>query len=430
MNDDRIGRLLADLWHDLQEPTVLWQVGTLGLCLLLAWGLARQLRWRAPDQSMDAVKLGAAALRRILFPSLAVLMLVAGRALLANWHNTNLLSVAIPLLGALAGVRLATYLLRLAFGPLERFERLIAGFIWIVLALHLTGLRPEITRWMKSVEFSAGAQHFSLWSLLGGIVWVALALLLALWAGKALEARLMRAEGLHSSLRVVFARLGKALFVMVAVMVVLPIIGVDLTVLSVFGGALGVGLGLGMQKIASNYVSGFIVLLDRSIRMGDLITADGQHGEVMRITSRYVVVRSLTGVEAIIPNDILVTTTVLNHSYTDRKVRLAVKVQVGYGTDVAEALALLAGIARRQERVLREPEPGAHVSALADNGVELELGFWIDDPERGSLKVRSDISLAVLSEFRARGIEIPFPQREVRVLQGNSAQSPEKDAKS
>jgi len=175
-----------------------------------------------------------------------------------------------------------------------------------------------------------------------------------------------------------------------------------------------------LQKIASNYVSGFIILLDRSIRLGDLITVDGQHGEVGRITTRYVVVRSLTGIEAIVPNDILVTTTVLNHSYSDRKVRLAVRVQVSYGTDVPAALALLREIALRQARVLREPEPGAHVSVLADSGVELELGFWIEDPERGSLNVRSDIQLAVLAEFRLRGIEIPVPQREVRVLQGAS----------
>src|SRR5882672_5577619 len=165
----------------------------------------------------------------------------------------------------------------------------------------------------------------------------------------------MRAAGLHSSLRVVFARLGKAVLLVVAVLVVLPLIGVDLTVLSVFGGALGVGLGLGLQKIASNYLSGFIILLDRSIRLGDMITADNQYGEVTKITTRYVVVRSLAGVEAIIPNDTLVTTTVLNHSYSDRSVRLVVRVQVAYGTDMAGVLGLLLEVARRHPRVLQEP---------------------------------------------------------------------------
>jgi small-conductance mechanosensitive channel len=233
----------------------------------------------------------------------------------------------------------------------------------------------------------------------------------------------MRAEGLHSSLRVVFARLGKAVLLVAAVLVVLPLMGVDLTVLSVFGGALGVGLGLGLQKIASNYLSGFIILLDRSVRLGDMVTVDGQHGEVTRITTRYVVVRALTGVEAIIPNDTLVTTTVLNHSYTDKRVRLAVRVQAGYRTEIPAALALLAEIARAHPRVLADPAPAAQVVQLADSGVDLELGFWIEDPERGSQNVRSDLNVAILEAFRSRGIEIPYPQREVRLLGGGVGQN-------
>jgi small-conductance mechanosensitive channel len=290
-------------------------------------------------------------------------------------------------------------------------------------ALHLTGLLPEIVRWLSEVELSAGAHKLSLMALLSGAFWVLITIMLALWAGAALEERLMRADGLHMSLRVVLARVGRTLLIIVAVLVALPLMGVDLTVLSVFGGALGVGLGLGLQKIASNYLSGFIILLDRSIRLGDMITADGHHGQVTRITTRYVVVRSPTGVEAIIPNDTLVTTTVLNHSYTDKNVRLAVRVQVAYGTDVAEALRLLAEIAGRHPRVLRDPAPAAHVYALADSGVDIEVGFWISDLDGGSLNVRSDVSMAILQEFSARRIEIPFPRRDIRVLQGTSGEA-------
>jgi small-conductance mechanosensitive channel len=173
---------------------------------------------------------------------------------------------------------------------------------------------------------------------------------------------------------------------------------------------------LGLQKIASNYLSGFIILLDRSIRLGDMITVDGHYGEVTRITTRYMVVRTLTGVEAIIPNDTLVTSTVLNHSYTDKRVRLAVRVQVGYRTDVPALLALMINLAQEHPRVLREPEPTAHVVNLAESGIDVELGFWIEDPERGSQNVRSDVSVEILREFQARGIEIPYPQREVRLL--------------
>jgi small-conductance mechanosensitive channel len=419
MTENQIGRLLADLWSDLQAPAILWQAGMLALCLLAAWWCGRLLQWRVPEHSAEALKRGAAAFRRVVFPLLAMLLLLAGRAALGHWHSTNLLTVAIPLFGALAGIRFAVYLLRLAFSHaawLDVFERSIATLIWAALALHLTGLLPEIVAWLSDVRLTVGKHSLSLWTLLNAAFWVALTLLLALWAGAALEARLMRAEGLHSSLRVVFARLGRAVLLVAAVLVVLPLMGVDLTVLSVFGGALGVGLGLGLQKIASNYLSGFIILLDRSIRLGDMITADGHYGEVTRITTRYMVVRSLTGVEAIIPNDTLVTTTVLNHTYTDRRARLAVRVQVAYRTDMAAALKLMFDLAQGHPRVLRDPEPTAHVVGMADSGVELELGFWIEDPEQGSQNVRSDISVALLAAFQARGIEIPYPHREVRLV--------------
>jgi len=423
MRENQIGRMLRELWSEIQDPTILWQAAVLALCMLAAWWLARLLQWRAPEESAEALKRGAAAFRRIAYPLLAMLLLFGGRAALGDWHKTRLLSVAIALFGALAGIRFAVYLLRLGFsrgGWLDASERTIATLVWAALALHLTGLLPEIVGWLEDAQIAFGKQKLSLWVLLSAAFWMAVTVLLALWAGSALEARLMHAQRLDSSLRAVFARLGKAVLLIAAVLVVLPLLGVDLTVLSVFGGALGVGLGLGLQKIASNYVSGFILLLDRSIRLGDVITADQQQGVVTRITTRYVVVRSLTGVEAIIPNDTLVTTTVINHSYTDRKVRLAVKLQVAYGTQVALVQELLVEIARRQTRVLREPEPTAHVTNLADSGIELELGFWIEDPEEGSQNVRSDISVQILDEFHSRGIEIPFPRREVRLLQGTT----------
>jgi small-conductance mechanosensitive channel len=335
-----------------------------------------------------------------------------------------LLSVAIPLFGALAGIRFAAYVLRVVFarvGWAENCVRSIATLVWLAIALHLTGLLPGIVGWLSDVQFKAGTHSLSLWTLLTAGFWLIATLLGALWAGSALEARLMNAQTLDSSLRVVFARLGKTVLLVAAVLVVLPLLGVDLTVLSVFGGALGVGLGLGLQKIASNYVSGFILLLDRSIRLNDVITADHQHGVVTRITTRYIVVRSLNGVEAIIPNDILVTATVLNHSYTDKRVAVALKLLVGYRTEVEQALKLLVEIASRHPRVIKDPAPGAHVNNLGESGIELEVGFWIADPEKGTTNVRSDISVEILKEFRARQIEIPVPQREVRLLQGEGA---------
>jgi small-conductance mechanosensitive channel len=270
--------------------------------------------------------------------------------------------------------------------------------------------------YLDNTTLPLGRHQVSIAVILQAAVSVAVLLMLALWAGAVLEERLMRVEGLHSSLRVVLARMARAVLILVSLLVSLSMVGIDLTVLSVFGGALGVGLGLGLQKIASNYLSGFIILLDRSIRLGDMITADGHYGEVTRITTRYAVVRSLNGVEAIIPNDVLVTTTVLNHSYSDKRVRLALRVQVGYRTDMAMVLKLMVDLAQKHPRVLHDPEPTAQVFQLADSGVDVELGFWIEDPERGSQNVRSDLSVQLLAEFGVRGIEIPYPQREVRLV--------------
>ena len=424
MADNEIGRLLTDLWLDAQKPAILWQVGAVALCLLIGnWG-AKLLERRAPEGSSETVKLGAAAFQRVAFPLLSMFLLIAARAVLAPWHSTNLLSVTIPLVGAAAGVRFAVYVVHVAFkqaGWVATFERTIVAVVWIAVALHVTGLLPGIVQWLSGVEFSAGTQKIQLWTLLTAAFWLVVALLVALWAGSALEARLMGAPTLDTSLRVVFARLGKSVLLVIAVLIVLPLLGIDLTVLSVFGGALGVGLGLGLQKIASNYVSGFIILLDRSIRLNDVITADHQHGAVTRIKTRYVVVRSLNGVEAIIPNDILVTTTVVNHSYTDKRVRIALKVQVAYDTQIEQVMQLLSDLALQQPRVLRDPAPSVHVTNLADNGVELELGIWLPDQDQGTSDMRSNINIAILNEFRARGIEIPFPKRDVRLLERPAA---------
>jgi small-conductance mechanosensitive channel len=242
-------------------------------------------------------------------------------------------------------------------------------------------------------------------------------LLVALWLGGLLEARLMSAQGIDGNLRLVFSRLLRALLILVAVLIGLPLVGIDLTTLSVFGGALGVGVGLGLQRIAANYVSGFIILLDRSIRIGNLIDVAGMRGIVSHITTRYTLLRGMTGVEMIVPNEMLVSSVITNETFSDPKVRIATQVQVAYGGDLEHAMAILVEAARAQPRVLADPPPKAFLSAFADSGINLELGFWIADPEEGSLQIKSDIHLAIWKAFRDAGIEIPFPQREVRLLQ-------------
>jgi len=411
--------LLLAVWQDLQRPGVGWQVAVLAACVLLAWVLSRGVLRRAPGTAPGKWQFGAEGLKRILFPLFVLVLVVVARAGLRQYMHVSLLDLAVPLAGAAALVRILVYTLRYVFAPsglLAAFERGIALVVWGGFALYLAGVLPVIVEGLDAIEFQVGRQRISIWLVLQALFWATLTVLAALWLASAVEARLMGAATLHPNLRVVFSRLVKALLIVLAVVIALPIVGIDLTVLSVFGGALGVGIGLGLQRIASNYVSGFILLLERSIRIGDMITADQFYGEVKDITTRYVVVRALDGREAIIPNELLITTKVLNHSYTDNKVRHALEVQVGYGADVARALRLMEAIAAEQPRVLGDPAPLAFLTGFAESGVALELGFWIADPDQGTLGVKSAIGLELLRRFRVEGIEIPFPQREVRIL--------------
>ena len=417
---DPFNGLLFDLWVDLREPGILWQVAVLAVCIGAAWALARASRLDRIETS-GVWKLGVGGLRRIMFPLLAVALVMMARPILAQWHHVNLLRLAVPLLASLALIRVVVYLLRHAFPPggtVAVFERLIALAVWGVVALHIVGVLPDVIEFLDGEGIVIGRQRVSLWLMLQALFWALATLLVALWAGSATEARLMRAETLHSSLRVVLSRLAKSLLVLVALLIVLPLAGIDVTVLSVFGGALGVGLGFGLQKIASNYVSGFIILLDRSMQLGDIITADNFHGTLTQITTRYVVVRSPDGREAMIPNETLITQTVINHTHTDTKVRLATQVQIDYGADVEQAMRILADVARQHPRVLADPPPVALLSKFADSGIDLELGFWIGDPENGSANVRSDLNIGVCRAFGAAGIRIAYTRMIVAVERG------------
>ena len=421
-----LNHVLLDLWRDLQQPDILWQAGALLLCLALAWQVNHLIRLPHVQQS-GAWKLGVDGLKRILFPVLALLLVMIARPILAHWHHVNLLHVAVPLLGSMALVRVLFYALGQVLTPgsvLAGFERFIAALVWGVVALHIIGVLPAVMAFLDEAGFSVGKQKVSVLLVLQAAFWVMLTLLAALWAASAVEARLMRADTLHSSLKVVFARLSRALLVLLAVLIVLPVVGIDLTVLSIFGGALGVGLGFGLQKIASNYVSGFIILLDRSTRIGDYITVDNFYGRVKDITTRYVVLRGGDGREAIVPNEQLITAVVISNTHSDRRLKLTIQIRVGYGVDVERALVILCDVAKAHERVLTEPDPTALLLDFADSGINLELGFWIDDPESGKNNVRSEISRELLLAFRREKIEIPFPRRDIRIIPPSGEMSP------
>ena len=424
-----IHNLLFDLLADLRNVNVVWQVGVLAVSLAVAWWVARLVHVRLmsiPSAEPSAtLKIGVGGLNRVIFPFSALVCVILGRFVLHRFqHEINVLNLAVPLLFSLMLVRVAVYVLRRAFradGPLRYWERAIAWTIWVGVALHITGLLPDVVEVLDNFGFHIGKQRISVLTILQGMLSVAITVVIALWAGRTIEARLLDARGMDLNFRIVLSKLVKTLLVIIAVLIALPAVGIDVTVLSVFGGAVGVGLGLGLQKIAANYVSGFVILLDRSISPGALVTIDGRYGEVTKLTARYVVVKGGDGTEAIIPNETVITSVVVNHSYSDRSVRVDVPIQVSYTSDVDRALEVMLEAARGHARVLRNPAPAALLKGFSDSGIDLELYVWVADPEAGTGNLRSDVYRTIWKGFNANDIAIPFPQREVRILRSRPA---------
>ncbi len=435
MKDSPLEELMQAFAEGLARPQHFWTLVVIVIAVVGGWLVAGLVRrhvearlaaaTRRQGAAVDALRFSIDGFRRLAFPVTALLLLAAGELALRvagvlQWAaDARLLRLALTLLVAMALIRLLVYVLRRVFSDLSFIavsERVIATGIWLVVALHVTGALGDVVEWLDATRIPIGASQVSLWVVAMGALSVLVTLLAALWIGSALEARLMGAQQLEPNLRVVASRALKALLLLVAVLLGLSMVGIDLTVLSVFGGALGVGLGLGLQRIASNYVSGFIILLDKSLRIGDLITVDKFSGTVTQINTRYTVIRALDGTEAIVPNEKLVAEPVINQSYSDRKVLLRCNVQVSYATDVDRALALLQQAARVSPRVLDDPAPGAALVDFGSDGLNLALTFWIGDPENGRLNVTSEVNREILRLFRENGIDIPFPQRDVRVI--------------
>ena len=415
-------QLFRDLFDDLRDPNFVWQVLALAACVGAAWLFARW--WIGRHHQEGAGRLQDAS-ARLAFPLTAVALVGIAKLVLQKFIHVNLLRLALPLLGSMALVRAVVFVLRQAFPKatwLTTWERIIATFIWGWLALYITDLAPHVIDALEGVVFPLGAQRLNLWMILQGIVTVFLTVVVALWVAGLIEARLMRMQDVDSSLRIVGVRVAKALLTVAALVTGLSMAGIDMTAFSVFTGALGVGLGLGMQRIASNYVSGFIILLDRSIHLGDIVQVGTDGGQVSKITTRYTVLKNPGGVEFIVPNEMLISNVVQNQSYTDTRVRLATTVGVAYGTDLDLAMRLMAEAASGQPRVLADPAPKVLLTLFGDSSIQLELGFWIADPEEGKGGVTSDVNRAVWRAFRDNGIEIPFPQRELRMLNEKTAE--------
>ncbi|MDH4133937.1 MAG: mechanosensitive ion channel [Gammaproteobacteria bacterium] len=362
-----------------------------------------------------AVRTGFYALVPILWwlSLLAVVGLLRRRAL-----PTDILHFAIYLVGALALIRAGVFVLRHSFSPgsrLKAWEWALTVTIWLLVTLHILGLLPLTIEILDEHAVTLGSARISLYTATSFVLSLALLSLAGLWATNGIQALLRRSEAFDEGLKIVLGKITRFAFLTLAVAVAMITAGIDLTAFAVFGGALGVGVGLGLQRIVSNFVSGIVLALEKSIHPGDIINVGTSFGVVQGLHARHVAVRDQDGKDILIPNETLFSTEIVNWSYGDRNVRLRLPVQISYQDDPEQAMALLTGAANEIARVLKDPAPSAWLMGFGDNGINLELHIWVNDPERGINDVRSDIHRRIWHAFRAAGISFPFPQRDVHI---------------
>ncbi len=409
---------IDSLIEEFSRPAAAWELVALAASLALSWGIC-WLGGRKRDH--ESVVFGRFILDGVLFPVLALAFVYVAQHLLGRHQGVTLLRIAVPVLMSLAGIRLLARVFTVVFpasGAARLVERLFSWVAWIGAVLWISGLWPAVTEEMESIRFTFGKGHVSLMNLFEGVLSSGAVLVLVLWLSATLERKVLRQAVTDLSLRKVAANTIRAVLLLVGLLLALSAVGVDLTALSVLGGALGVGLGFGLQKLAANYVSGFVILFERSLRIGDIVRVDSFEGQVVDIKTRYTLIRSPGGRESVVPNEKLITERIENLSLADPLVLLTSDVSVAYDADVDRVQQVLLEAARQTPRVVAEPAPAARLVRFGPDGLEFSLLYWICDPANGQLNVRSDVNLAILRGLRAAGIDIPYPQRVVHQISG------------
>ncbi len=407
---------LGSLFAALTRPSALLEIAVLAACLGAAWLAVYAIRGRR--ERPPSVWFGDRIVDGVLFPVLALAFALLARWLLGRTQVVAVLQIAVPILASLVVIRVAVRVLRVAFprsAVVRSVERTLSWLVWGALVLWVTGLLPLLLAEMDSIAWKLGGANVSLRSLLEGALSALVVLVVALWISAAIEARLLSGVATENlSLRKIAANAVRALLLLVGLLLALSAAGIPIGALGVLGGALGVGIGFGLQKLAANYVSGFVILAERSLRIGDTVKVDGFEGRITDISTRFTVIRALNGRESIVPNEMLITQRVENSSLADPKVSITTIVQVAYGTDLDALIPRLTNAVAQVPRVIADPAPGVALSGFGADGLELEIGFWIRDPQNGQGNVRSDVNLVILRTLNEAGVEIPYPQRVMR----------------
>lgn len=421
---DKVGSRL----EALLAPPALLQLAAVLVAVGIAWWIGRVMQSVMRErQALIRSGIHGRLLEALLVvsPHLSALVITAafGGFLHALKAETRIIDVVITLAGLLLLIRLGVYVARLSFesrAPLKGWGNAVTLVIWAVVSLHVLGWFDPVVEALDSVGLKAGSTKITVWSVLKLLFTVSVFVLIAAWIARWIEKRLMSMQGLAMSMRIGISKFSQAFLVGLSLLLGLNAAGLDLTTLNVLTGAIGIGLGFGLQSIAANFVSGFVLLMDRSIKPGDVISFTGTTGTstegfgwVQELRGRYVVVRDRDGVETLVPNQHLITNPVINWSYTDPRVRLKLPVRIGYQEDLELALALLLQAAEGHKRILTDPAPVSRLMNFTDYGMDLELRFWIADPQEGVNNVRSDVNRTIWRLFREHEIIMPVAQREV-----------------
>jgi small-conductance mechanosensitive channel len=413
----------------LSSRNVLVEIGTVALCLAAGWvagavprGYARRRRVGAP-LALTWDYFASQASVAILPILVSLFLVVVVRNFMAVHMDVTIMEAAAHLIGAYIVVRLGVLLFAASLGNkswMQNWETRLTLFIWLAIAAEYLGWLDPIIAGLDSIGIATGRNRVSVWSVLKLLFTLTLFVLVAAWISRWVERRLKKFSNIAPSTRIGIGKFANAFLIGLSILMGLNAAGVDLTALTVLTGAIGLGLGFGLQSIAANFVSGFVLLMDRSIKPGDVISLSGQSGTstenfgwVQELRGRYVVVRDRDGVEMLVPNQQLISNAVINWSYTDPRIRLKLPIRVSYRDDPEAALGILLAACEGQARVLREPEPVARLMHFGDSGIELELRFWISDPQEGVNNVRSEVNRAIWRLFKEHGITIPVAQREI-----------------
>ena len=406
-------------FYSLIRPESLMAAGGFVICLLLAWLFVRGVRKVFSGHEL-AILLGRKLYDGVLFPVALLGLTFVARTLLTQQQPIALFAILLPACISLVVIRLGVKVLQVAFADapfVKVLERTISWMAWGAVVLWVTGILPLVLHELDQISWKVGGSMLSVRTLIEGALTAGAVLIVTLWVSAAIEARLLKsATGSDLSLRKVISNTVRALLMFVGLLMALSSVGIDLTALSVLGGAVGVGIGFGLQKLAANYVSGFVILAERSMRIGDMVMVDGFEGRVTDIKARYTVIRALNGRESIVPNEILISSRVENFTFLDTKLAQTSLVSVAYDSDVNLVQRLLIQACESQERVLKDPAPNAFLSQFGADGLEFTVSYWIGDPENGQLALRSTINMQILAALREHKIEIPYPQRVMHMV--------------